>query len=232
MSESLIFAQDVSFNKTLTNITQILPVFTTDTITNINCTRLDFSGTLVANNMSCTNSLIVNNIYTPNASTYITINKPLQPSYTYNATTGTNVAGTIGYIYSSSVSFTGTISQNTWTNIIGTFPSANVVPGIYMSKLRITYKNTGNINSHPIKIIHCLGGGAIPPANESNNCFTACVYFQNNNDAYIYTHNTILTIGPNQTLNHYICIPNQLNLLIVSASIENNSYVLSLLKIA
>jgi hypothetical protein len=231
MSDPFIFAQDVSFNFPLTNITQIIPVFTTDTITNISCTRLDFSGTLVANNMSCKNSLIVNNIYTPNASTYVTINKPLQPSYTYNATTGTNVVGTIGHIYSSSVSFTGSISQNTWTNIIGNFPTANVVPGIYMSKLRITYKNSGNINSHPIKIFHYLGGG-IPTANEANNIFTACVYFQNNNDAYIYTHNTILTIGPNQTLNHYICIPNQLLNLIVSASVDNNSYVLSLLKIA
>ena len=232
MSDTFIFAQDVSFNQPLKNVTQILPVYTTDSITNIGCTRLDFSGTLVANNMSCTTSVKSNNIYTPNASTYITINKPVQPSYTYNATTGTAVAGTIGYIYSSSVSFAGTtIPQNTWTNIIGNFPTANIVPGIYMSKLKITYKNSGNINSAPIKIFHYLGGG-IPTANEANNCFSTCVWFQNNNDAYVYTHNTIVTIGPNQTLNHYICIPNQLIFLIVSASVDNNAYVLSLLKIA
>lgn len=232
MSDLLIFANNVSFNYPLQNVTQILPVYTTDTIMNFSCNTLNVSGILATNNMSCINIASINNIYTTNLSSasYITINKPIQPNYTYNVTSGTNVVGSIGYIYSSQATFQGTIQQNTWTNIIGTFPTS-IVSGIYMIKLKITYKNTGNINGHPIKIQHYLGGG-IPPDFRANNCFSTCVYFQNNNDAYVYTHNTIITIGPSQTLNHYICIPNQLIYLIVSASVENNTYNLSLLRIA
>ena len=141
MSDTFIFAQDVSFNQPLKNVTQILPVYTTDTITNIGCTRFDFSGTLVANNMSCTNSVVANNIYTPTVTPYITINKPLQPTYGYNATTGTNVAGSNGYVYSSTINAT-TIVPGTIYNIVSNY----IIPygGIYLLKFSITYKNTGS----------------------------------------------------------------------------------------
>jgi hypothetical protein len=138
MSDTFIFAHDVSFNYPLTNIRDILPVYTTDTILNITCTKLDVSGSLTANNMSCTNANI-NNIYTSNSS-YVSINKPLKPTYTYNATTGTNVINTNGYIYSSTIAAT-TITPGTTTTLVS---NLNVSAGIYLLKYTIQIKNTGN----------------------------------------------------------------------------------------
>ena len=138
MSDTFIFAHDVSFNYPLTNITQILPVYKTDTITNIKCTTLDVSGSLTSNNMSCTNFASANNINAISSS-YININKPLQPTYTYNATTGTGSLGSIGYIYSSNIAAT-TISPGTTTTLVS---DLNISSGIYLLKFNFSTTNTG-----------------------------------------------------------------------------------------
>ena len=138
MSDTFIFANDVSFNYPLTNITQILPVYKTDTITNIKCTTLDVSGSLTSNNMSCTNFASANNIKSISSS-YININKPLQPTYTYNATTGTGSVGSIGYIYSSNIPAT-TIAPATATTIVS---NLNVSSGIYLIKFNFSTTNIG-----------------------------------------------------------------------------------------
>ena len=138
MADTFIFAHDVSFNYPITNITQILPVYTTDTITNIKCTTLDVSGSLIVNNMSCTNFASANNINSI-SSPYININKPLQPTYTYNATTGTGTLGSIGYIYSSTIAAT-TIAPATATTIVS---NLNVSSGIYLIKFNFSTTNIG-----------------------------------------------------------------------------------------
>jgi hypothetical protein len=149
MSDTFIFAHDVSFNYPITNITQILPVYTTDTILNIKCTTLDVSGSLTANNMSCTNVASANNINAISSS-YININKPLQPTYTYNATTGTGSIGSIGYIYSSTIAAT-TISPGSLTTLVS---NLNVSGGIYLVKFNFSITNTGgNTASTVLKYI-------------------------------------------------------------------------------
>jgi hypothetical protein len=149
MSDTFIFAHDVSFNYPITNIRDILPVYTTDTILNIKCTTLDVSGSLTANNMSCTNFASANNI-NATSSSYININKPLQPTYTYNATTGTGSLGSIGYIYSSTIAAT-TISPGSLTTLVS---NLNVSGGIYLVKFNFSITNTGgNTASTVLKYI-------------------------------------------------------------------------------
>jgi hypothetical protein len=231
MADTFIFANDVSFNYPITNITQILPVYTTDTITNISCKTLDISGILTAFNMSCKNVAYINNI--SSASSYITINKPLQPTYNYDVSYGTNVLGSIGYIYSKQVTFTTTIGLNAWTDITGDFTD-NISSGIYMSKIVITYKNISNI-TYAMKIRHYLGISTEIPGVSiyANNQFTTCIYFKNNNDEYTYTHNNMICIGPSQQLKFFILIPRYLlNVANIYASVVGNTYNLSLLTIA
>jgi hypothetical protein len=226
MSGPFIFAQDVSFNQTLINVTQILPVFTTDTITNISCTRLNFSGTLVASNMSCANTVNANTIGLGiiNTNPSITIFNPLVPTYGYTLTNGTNVEGTIGYIYSKTVTFTTTIVPNSDTNLIGNFNTGiSIKGGIYVAKLDIAYRNTfGLPSTTPVKIQHGI----------NTEVFQNVMYFNNSTNEYRYSNTCILFIGTGQLISHNCFLPQFLSgISNINVSIVNSQYTLSLLKI-
>ena len=67
------------------------------------------------------------NTLTLEPSTTLQVNIPITPNYTYNVTTGTNVAGSIGYVYQGSVT-TGAISAN---NLFTHGTITGVLPGVY-----------------------------------------------------------------------------------------------------
>ena len=159
-----------------------------------------------------------------NYSFYITIKNPVVPSYSYNLTNGTNVEGSIGYVYSKLVTCPALV-QNTDTNIIGNFHDGiSIKGGVYMAKLDITYRNTFSLPSTTqVKIEHKIHTETL------NNV----IYFKNSTDSHIYTNTFILFIGTGQTLTHLCIVPQYLlGISNINVSIVNSQYKLSLLKIA
>lgn len=223
---SNIYDTNVTFNQPLTNVKDILLLYPTDTILDISCTRFDISGQLLYNSLVTTNlNININSIKLSNSSIpYITIKNPVVPSYSYNLTNGTNVEGSIGYVYSKLVTCPALV-LNTNTNIIGNFHDGiSIKGGVYMAKLDITYRNTLSLPSTtPVKIQHQIHTETL------NNV----IYFKNATDSHIYTNTCILFIGTGQTLTHNCYIAQYLlGISNINASIVNSQYKLSLLKIA
>ena len=230
---SNIYTTDVSFNQQLLNVKDILLVYPTDTILDISCTTIDICGQLVATNLSSSGITKFNTLnitQTTNASS-ININAPLVPLYSYNINTGTNVPGTIGYMYSKMATFTTDLTLNLDTDITGDLntPSLNIVGGIYMLKLDISYNNTpANLAaSTQLKVNHRFNG---------YNMLSNVTYFKNTTDVHIYSNTCIVNINTNQPLVHGIRIPQNISsngVLIsnISTTIHNKQYRLSLLKI-
>jgi hypothetical protein len=223
---SVIYDTNVTFNQPLINVKDILLLYPTDTMLDISCTRFDISGQLIYNSLVTTNSNInVNSIKLANSTNpYINIRSPLVPSYSYNITNGTNVEGSIGYVYSKLVTCPALV-QNTNTNIIGNFHEGiSIKGGVYMAKLDISYRNTFLLPATTqVKIQHQIHTETL------NNV----IYFKNSTDTHIYTNTCILFIGTGQTLTHNCYIAQfLLGISNINASIVNSQYKLSLLKIA
>ena len=227
-----IYTSDVSFNQELKTVKDILLVYPTDTILDVSCTRMDICGQLVSSNVSCSGITKFNtlDITGTNGANTININAPLVPTYSYNINTGTNVVGTVGYMYTKMATFTGNLNLNTETDITGDLnsPALNIVGGMYLVKLDISYNNTpANLASNiQLKVIHRLNG---------YNMFTNVTYFKNTTDTHIYSNTCIINLNTNQALFHGVRIPRYIytTSLIsnISTTIVNKQYKLSLLKI-
>ena len=227
-----IYTTDVSFNKELKTVKDILLVYPTDTILDISCTRMDICGSLVATNISSTGITKFNTIGITGSSgaSSIIINAPLVPTYTYNNVSGNGVPGTIGYMYSKMVTFTGNLNLNVETDITGNLntPALDIVGGMYMVKLDISYNNTDAslASTTQLKVNHRI----------NEQMFTNVTYFKNKTDTHIYSNTIILNINTNQPLVHGIRIPQNISsggilYTNISTTIVNKQYKLSLLKI-
>lgn len=225
-----VYTSDVSFNQTLTNVKDILLVYPTDTILDVSCTRMDICGQLVSSNVSCSgitkfNTLDITGI---NGTNTININAPLVPTYSYNINTGTNVVGTLGYMYSGIATFTTTLTvNNSETIITGNLNTviSSIVGGMYLVKLDVSYNNTDAslASTTQLKVHHRI----------NEQMFTNVTYFKNKADTHIYSNTCILNINTNQALIHGVRIPQYFSSTItnVSTTIVNKQYRLSLLKI-
>ena len=229
---SNIYNTDVTFNKPLTNIKDIILVNPTDNLLTIQCSRLNISGELVAKNFLATETLKIGNninVIADNVSKCININYPILPYYTYTLN-GTNIPGTIGYIYTKMATFTTALNLNTETDITGNLndPALNVNGGIYMLKLDISYNNidASLASTIPLKVIHRFNG---------YNMLTNVTYFKNKADIHTYSNTCIININTNQPLFHGIRIPRNIYTTSlfsnISTTIVNKQYRLSLLKI-
>ena len=227
-----IYTSDVSFNQELKTVKDILLVYPTDTILDVSCTRMDICGSLVATNISSTGITKFNTIGITGSSgaSSIIINAPLVPTYTYNNVSGNGVPGTIGYMYSTMATFTGNLNLNVETDITGNLNTniSNIVGGMYMVKLDISYNNTDAslASTTQLKVVHRLNG---------YNMFTNVTYFKNKTDTHIYSNTCIINFSTNQALFHGVRIPRYIytTSLIqnISTTIVNKQYKLSLLKI-
>lgn len=224
---SNIYATNVSFNQPLTNIKDIILVNPSDTILNMSCTTLNISGQLVATNMSCKTTANINTIevYPYNNMTYVNISNSFVPSYGYTLKNGTNIEGSIGYIYSKLVKYTGAITFDTTTNIIVDYNTGlSLKGGCYMVKLDISYRNTvGLTTTTPVKIFHTI-----------NSCsFCNIIYFNNTTTNYTYSNTFISHFGTEQAITHDILVPGYLSgISNINVSIVNGEYTISMLKIA
>jgi hypothetical protein len=228
-----IYDTDVSFNQPLTNVKDILLVNPTDTILDVSCIRMDISGQLVTTNMSCSGITKFNtlNITQTNNASSIKINTPLVPLYSYNINSGTNVVGSIGYMYSSMITFTSNLTLNTETDITGNLNTmiTNIVGGMYMLKLDISYNNSpSNLPSNiQLKVVHRFNG---------YNMLSNVTYFKNTTDIHTYSNTCIVNFSTNETLFHGVRVPRNISsagalYTNISTTIQNKQYKLSLLKI-
>ena len=226
---SNIYDTDVTFNQPLTNVKDILLLYPTDTRLILTCTKLDISGQLVATNMSSSgittfNTMDITSSATP---TSININAPIVPTYSYNINTGTNVPGSIGYIYTAMATFTTNLTLNLDTDITGNLNTliTNIVGGIYMLKLDISYNNTAAAlaSTTQLKVIHRFN---------AYNMLTNVTYFKNLTDTHIYSNTCIINIKTNQLLVHGVRVPQYLpSISNITTTIVNKQYRITLLKI-
>ena len=225
-----IYTSDVSFNQELKTVKDILLVYPTDTILDVSCTRMDICGQLVSSNVSCSGITKFNtlDITGTNGANTININAPLVPTYSYNINTGTNVVGTVGYMYSGIATFTTTLTvNNSETIITGNLNTliSSIVGGMYLVKLDVSYNNTDAslASTTQLKVHHRI----------NEQMFTNVTYFKNKADTHIYSNTCILNINTNQPLIHGVRIPRYFSSTIanVSTTIVNKQYRLSLLKI-
>ena len=226
---SNIYDTDVTFNQPLTNVKDILLLYPTDTILDISCTRMDICGQLVATNMSCSGITKFNtiNITQPNNASSIKITAPLVPLYSYNINTGTNVPGSIGYMYSAMATFTTNLTLNTETDITGNLNTliTNIVGGMYMVKLDISYNNTPALLAltTQLKVFHRLNG---------YNILSNVTYFKNATDTHIYSNTCIINFSTNQILFHGIRVPQYFPFISnITTTIVNKQYRITLLKL-
>ena len=223
-----IYDTDVSFNQPLTNVKDILLVNPTDTLLNITTTTLDISGQLVATNISSNGTTTFNtmDITSTTTPTSININAPLVPLYSYTIN-GTNVPGSIGYIYTAMATFTTNLTLNTETDITGNLNTliTNIVGGIYMLKLDISYNNTAAAlaSTTQLKVNHRFN---------AYNMLTNVTYFKNLTDTHIYSNTCIINIKTNQLLVHGVRVPQYLpSISNISTTIVNKQYRITLLKL-
>jgi hypothetical protein len=225
---SNIYDTNVTFNQPLTNVKDIILVNPTDTLLKLTCTTLDISGQLVATNLSCSGTTTFNtmDITSSATPTSININAPIVPTYSYTLN-GTNVPGTIGYIYTAMATFTTNLTLNLDTDITGDLNTkiGNILGGIYMLKLDISYNNTAAALglTTQLKVNHRFN---------AYNMLTNVTYFKNLTDTHTYSNTCIINIKTNQTLVHGVRIPqNMPSISNISTTIVNKQYRITLLKI-
>jgi hypothetical protein len=109
-------------------------------------------GTTVLNVAGATTNLNSTTINIGGASTTsITLSDPINPSYVYSATTGTNVVGTIGYIYTQA---TPTPANGTgWggSPSAQTYASISVEAGVYIVDATMTILGAGTTNLQQVQ---------------------------------------------------------------------------------